>query len=117
MMGKQYFSAMAKMSFKWSSSKTEPQGFDGLLIKMATVLSSTMDSICSRSTCQSFSGCRSYSLVCIPKPLARVVYNGNPGRGTKMLSPGLATAEMQRSKEQEHPEQRMTSLRVKLSPT
>ena len=36
------------------------------------------------------------------------MYKGNPGLGTKMLSPGLATAEIHKSKEHEHPEQSMT---------
>ena len=115
-MGRQYFSAISKMAFKCFSSKTDPQGLDGLLIRMATVFASMIDSICSRSICHSFSGIKLYSLVLIPRPFAKVEYNGNPGLGTNMFCPALATAEMQRSKEQEQPEQRMTSWGVKLSP-
>ena len=44
------------------------------------------------------------------------MYKGNPGLGTKMFSPGLATAEIHKSKEHEHPEQSMTSSAVRLSP-
>ena len=44
------------------------------------------------------------------------MYKGNPGLGTRMFWPGLATAEMQRSNEHEHPEHKMTSSELIPSP-
>ena len=38
-----------------------------------------------------------------------VLYNGNPGRGTRMLCPGFAKTRIQCSKALEHPEVIRTS--------
>jgi len=40
---------------------------------------------------------------------ARVLYKENPGRGTKMFWPGLASAMMERSRAPEHPLAKITS--------
>ena len=84
---------------------------------MAFVFSSIIASMSSKSHSHPFNGRRSYSFVLIPNPLANVLYKGNPGRGTRMLSPGLAMADIDISKAHEHPETIITSSALISLPT
>ena len=65
----------------------EPHGFDGLITMKAFVLLSTNLLTLSRLISHPFSGKRSYFLSSTPMFWQMGKHNGNPGEGTKMLSP------------------------------